>query len=91
MAVKIIIPAALQKFTNNQPTIECDCTSVSELIDQLETFYPGIKARLCDESGKPRRFLKFYVNDEDISFLEDTATMLVDGDQVTIIEIAISN
>jgi sulfur-carrier protein len=91
MAIKVIIPTVLQKFISDQPTIECDCTSVSELIDQLETLYPGTKARLCDQRGRPRQFLRFYVNNEDISFLEDTATMLADGDQVTIIVIPASN
>lgn len=85
MAVKVLVPTTLQKFTNDQPTIECSGTSVAELIDQLESSCPGIKARLCDESGKPRRFLNFYVNDEDIRFLEGTDTVLTDGDKVSIV------
>lgn len=85
MAVKVLVPTTLQKFTNDQPTIECSGTNVAELIDQLESSCPGIKARLCDESGKPRRFLNFYVNDEDIRFLEGTDTVLTDGDKVSIV------
>jgi sulfur-carrier protein len=85
MAVKVLVPTTLQKFTNDQATIECGGTNISELIDQLEASCPGIKARLCDESGKPRRFLNFYVNDEDIRFLEGTDTVLADGDKVSIV------
>ena len=85
MAVKVLIPTPLQKFTNNQATIECTGSNVSELFDVLESNCPGIKARLCDEEGKPRRFLNFYVNSEDIRFLDGTETVLKDGDEVSIV------
>ncbi len=85
MAVKVLIPTPLQKFTNEQSTIECSGNDVNELFDALEQNCPGIKARLCDEEGKPRRFLNFYVNSEDIRFLEGTSTSLQDGDEVSIV------
>ena len=85
MAVKVLIPTPLQKFTNNQATLECGGASVAELLEALEQSCPGIKARLCDEEGKPRRFLNFYVNSEDIRFLEGTETPLKDGDEISII------
>jgi molybdopterin synthase sulfur carrier subunit len=85
MAVKVLIPTPLQKFTNDQATLECTGGNIAELIDALEQNCPGIKARLCDESGEPRRFLNFYVNSEDIRFLEGTSTALNDGDEVSIV------
>lgn len=85
MTVKVLIPTALQKFTNEKATIECSGNSVSELLDSLEQSCPGIKERLCDDQGKPRRFLNFYVNSEDIRFLEGTDTSLQDGDEVSIV------
>jgi sulfur-carrier protein len=85
MAVKVLIPTPLQQFTNNQATIECGGTSVADLIESLEASCPGIKARLCDEQGQPRRFLNFYVNSEDIRFLEGVKTALSDGDEVSIV------
>ena len=85
MTVKVLIPTPLQKFTNNQATIDCSAGSVGELLDALEKNCPGIKARLCDDSGKPRRFLNFYVNSEDIRFLDGTETPLAEGDEVSIV------
>ncbi|MGQ4649187.1 MoaD/ThiS family protein [Lyngbya aestuarii] len=85
MAVKVLVPTALQKFTENQATIECNGSNVAELFDSLESSCPGIKVRLCDEEGKPRRFLNFYVNSEDIRFLEGVNTILKDGDEVSIV------
>jgi molybdopterin converting factor small subunit len=85
MAVKVLIPTALQKFTSDRATIDCDGGSIAELLDALEASCPGVKARLCDDSGQLRRFLNFYVNDEDIRFLDNTSTKLQDGDQVSIV------
>jgi MoaD family protein len=85
MSVKVLVPTPLQKFTNDQATLECSAGNVAELLDSLEQSCPGIKSRLCDEEGKPRRFLNFYVNSEDIRFLEGTETPLKDGDEVSIV------
>jgi sulfur-carrier protein len=85
MAVKVLIPTPLQKLTNNQATLECDGSNISELLETLEQNCPGIKARLCDEQGELRRFVNFYVNSEDIRFLDGAKTSLKDGDEVSII------
>jgi sulfur-carrier protein len=45
MSVKVLIPTPLQKFTNNQATIECGGANVSELIESLEAHCPGIKKK----------------------------------------------
>ncbi|MCG6135819.1 MAG: MoaD/ThiS family protein [Nostoc sp. LLA-1] len=85
MAVTVLVPTALQKFTNNQATLTCSGTNIGELFDSLEESCPGIKSRLCDEKGQPRRFLNLYVNSEDIRFLEGIDTPLKDGDEVSIV------
>ncbi|HLO51574.1 MAG TPA: MoaD/ThiS family protein [Kamptonema sp.] len=85
MSIKVLIPTPMQKFTNNQATIDCSGGNISELIESLENNCPGIKKSLCDEKGEPRRFFNFYVNREDIRFLEDLDTALKDGDEVSIL------
>ncbi len=85
MAIKVLVPTALQKFTKDQATIECGGSNIKELLDSLEANCPGIQARLCDEQGNPRRFLNLYVNSEDIRFLDGVNTSLSDGDEVSIV------
>ena len=85
MAVKVLIPTTLQKFTNNEATADLDSQNVAELIETLERNFPGIKKRLCDESGKINRFLNIYVNSEDIRFLDGPETALKDEDEVSIV------
>ena len=85
MAVQVLIPTPLQKFTRDEASVSLEATSVSALVDAMEARFPGIKARLCDDSGKLRRFLNVYVNSEDIRFLDNEATSLSDGDEVSIV------
>lgn len=85
MSVKVLVPTVLQKYADNQSVLECDGSSVKELVETLEEKYPGFKGRLRDDEGKLRRFLNFYVNSEDIRFLENEKTSLKDGDEVSIV------
>jgi MoaD family protein len=85
MAVQVLIPTPLQKFTNNEAAVSLEAGTVDALLQALDGRYPGILGRLCDEGGKLRRFLNVYVNSEDIRFLENQATALNDGDEVSIV------
>ncbi|MBG1271836.1 MoaD/ThiS family protein [Nostoc sp. WHI] len=85
MAVKVLIPTALQNLTNNQATLESNGSTIAELLDSLEESFPGIKSRLCDEKGELRRFLNFYVDSEDIRYLDGINTALQDGNEVSIV------
>jgi molybdopterin converting factor small subunit len=85
MAIQVLIPTPLQKFTNNQASLSVEATNVDELLKALEAHFPGILDRLCDENGKLRRFLNVYVNSEDIRFLDHQNTSLVAGDEVSIV------
>ncbi len=85
MAITVRVPAPLQKLTQNQAEIEASATNIKELIEDLEKNFPGIKERICDETGKVRRFINIYVNEEDVRFLQQDETPLKDGDEVSII------
>ncbi len=85
MAIQVLIPTPLQKFTNDEASVSLEAGTVSALVEALEARFPGIQARLCDESGKLRRFLNIYVNSEDIRFLDNEATALNHGDEVSIV------
>lgn len=79
------IPTPLRKLTSDKDEVTINAASIAELIDQMEVQYPGIKSRLCDETGNVRRFINLYVNNEDIRFLSGKETALKDGDIVSII------
>lgn len=85
MAITVRVPTPLQRLTNGQGEVQCEGKSVSDLLADLEKRYPGIKERICDDSGKLRRFVNIFVNDEDIRFLQGEQTAIKDGDEVSII------
>jgi len=85
MSVQVLIPTPLQKFTADKASVQLEAGSVQELIEALDVAFPGLGNRLCDEQVKLRRFLNFYVNSEDIRFLENQNTPLNAGDEVSIV------
>lgn len=85
MAVTVRIPTPLQKLTNNLAEVQGVGATLKDVIDDLERRYPGIKDRICDETGKVRRFVNVFVNEEDVRFQQGEATPVKDGDEVSII------
>jgi molybdopterin synthase sulfur carrier subunit len=84
MSVEVRIPTILRPYTDGAKAVDASGTSLSELIDDLETNHPGLKDRLID-NGDLRRFVNVYVNDEDARFLGGLETPVVDGDQVVVL------
>jgi sulfur-carrier protein len=85
MSVSVRIPTPLRKLTQNQELVDGQGDTIREILDNLEKNYPGLKERVCDEQGSVRRFVNIFVNDEDIRFLQDTATLVKAGDEVSIV------
>ncbi|HSA64350.1 MAG TPA: MoaD/ThiS family protein [Nitrospira sp.] len=83
--IKVRIPTPLRPLTKGQGEVEVTAASITDLIDTLNAAHPGIKARLCDDSGELRRFVNIYVNEEDIRFLKGKDTSLKAGDEVSIV------
>jgi len=85
MTITVRIPTPLRKLTGGADEVSVTAGNVGEMIDSLESAHPGLKERLCDESGAIRRFVNIYVNDEDVRFLKGRETDLADGDEVSIV------
>ena len=85
MSVKVRIPSPLLKLTNNKSEVTAEGSTVANVLDDLESQFPGIKERICEDNGAPRRFINIYINEEDIRFLEGEKTPVKDGDDMSII------
>lgn len=85
MSSTIRIPAPLRKLTKDQAVVEVQGATIDELLANLEKGYPGIKDRICDETGQIRRFVNIFVNGEDIRFKEGAKTKVAEGSEVSII------
>jgi len=85
MSVNVRIPTPLRKLTNELDIVSADGGNLGACIDGLEARYPGLKDRLCDETGELRRFVNIYINGEDVRFQQGVETPLKAGDEVSIV------
>tara|TARA_B100001123_G_C14493763_1_gene703501 strand:- start:185 stop:460 length:276 start_codon:yes stop_codon:yes gene_type:complete len=85
MSITVRVPAPLRNLTKEQSKIEIDASTISELIDGLESLYPGMKDRLLDENGELRYFVNLYLNGEDVRFLNGVDTNVNSGDELSIV------
>ncbi len=83
--IKVRIPTPLRPLTKGKSEVEAQAGSIAAMIDALNQAHPGLKDRICDETGELRRFVNIYVNEEDIRFLKGKETSLNDGDEVSIV------
>ena len=85
MGVMVRIPTPLRRMTNGLDKLEMNESTLSNMIDELETNYPGFRERLIDENGDLRYFVNSYVNGEDVRFLDGLATQTNSGDEISIV------
>jgi molybdopterin synthase sulfur carrier subunit len=69
MSAKVRIPTILRTYTGGANEVEASGATVAAVLDSLEADYPGLKARILDDSGALRRFVNVYVGDDDVRFI----------------------
>jgi molybdopterin synthase sulfur carrier subunit len=82
---QVRIPTPLRKYTGGAEAVSADGATVGALVADLDKKHPGIKDRICDESGAVRRFVNIFVNGEDIRFLQNLETAVKAGDEISIV------
>ena len=85
MSVSVRIPTILRTYTGGESEVTAAGTTLSEVLDDLDGTYTGIKGRILDEAGNLRRFVNVYVGNDDVRFLDGLGTATPDGTQLSII------
>src|SRR5262249_4771179 len=85
MAIEVRIPTILRPYTGGAKAVEGTGDTIADLLTDLDSRYPGLRARLVTDEGALHRFVNVYINDEDVRFLGALAAKLKDGDPVTIL------
>jgi len=85
MATQVRIPTPLRKLTADQELVSAEGGTIAEILTSLDSSFPGLNERICDENGNIRRFVNVYLNDEDIRFLGDKNTPVKEGDEISIV------
>ncbi|MSP63261.1 MAG: MoaD/ThiS family protein [Myxococcales bacterium] len=79
------IPTSLRKLTKGQEEVKAEGATVGAILADLEVNFPGLRERICDDSGALRRFVNIFANDEDIRFLQNLDTPVKESDELSIV------
>jgi molybdopterin converting factor small subunit len=81
-AVTVRLPRALTNlFRQAKPVVEVPASTVSDMIDELDARWPGMRDRLCDSSPAVRRHINVFVEGRHATL----QTRLRPGSEVTIL------
>ncbi len=85
MAIRVYIPTPYRRLTRNQPFVEGHGDNLTELLEDLERRFPGIRDHVFNEVGEIHRHMNVYVNNVPAEELGGKRTVLKDGDEVALI------
>ena len=85
MPVSVLLPTAFTKHTAGQRQFNSSAENLPGLLREIDQAFPSLSQQIRDETGKLRRFINIYINDEDIRFLGGDAYSFADGDEVMLI------
>jgi len=80
----VVIPAPYRGPTRGAQELRVDGQSVRECLDAVERAHPGFRELVLDESGVTHRFVKLFVNEEQIDS-SSLDTSLEEGDRLEIL------
>jgi molybdopterin synthase sulfur carrier subunit len=82
---QVRIPTPLRKYTGGAEAVQADGATIGALVADLDKRHPGLRDRICDESGAVRRFVNIFVNGEDIRFLQNLESAVNPTDEISIV------
>ncbi|MGA8302678.1 MAG: MoaD/ThiS family protein [Thermoplasmata archaeon] len=82
--LEIHLDSWLRQFgPRSNETVAAD--SIGQLLDVLEQRYPGLRFKLRDETGRLRRYVRVFVDGEDVSETTGVTTSLVGARTIDIL------
>jgi molybdopterin converting factor small subunit len=85
LTAHVRIPTILRTYTGGESEVTAAGATLSEVLDDLDANFAGIKGRILDDNGELRRFVNVYVGNDDVRFLDNLATPTPDGAQISVI------
>ncbi len=85
MSVQFEFLGPLRQVVNGDDKVLVAAGTVGEALAELDRRYPGLTGRLLESEGNLHRHINIYINEEDVRFKEQLATILEPGDVVTVI------
>ncbi len=83
---KIRFTSALKRFFPSLHEEYVQGETVSEVLDQLERKYPGLKDYLVDEGGSMRKHINIFIGDQLITDREGLTDIVEEGEEILIFQ-----
>ena len=84
MSVEVRVTSILQRIVGTK-SVQSEGATVAELLEDVNTRFPGFKEQISMDDGSLHRFVNIYINDEDIRFLQSLETPVQEGDVLSIL------
>ncbi len=85
LTVRVQIPAALRRFTDQQREVTLEAATVGEALQALADRYPALAQHLFTPEGSLRTFVNVYVEDTNIRQLQGLETPLKEGARLMLV------
>ena len=82
MPVNVHFSSHIRSYTGGRADVEANGSNLAEILDDLESRYPGIRFRIVDEQGRIRTHMNFFVGNE---LVRDLAHRVAPGEEVHIL------
>ena len=85
MPVEVRLPTLLRSAAGGERTVAATGDTIGEVLADLQSTYPAMAGQVLTAGGELHRFVNVYVNDDDVRYLDKLATLVADGDVVSIL------
>lgn len=83
--VRVLLPAALRPLCFGRAELVGEGRTVGEVVRGLSRIYPRLGERLLDGEGRARRYVSFFLGDEDVRQLGGLEAAVADGNVLTVV------
>ena len=81
--MRVRIPTPLRSYTDQQKVVEGEGATVSEVLDNLDRRFPGIRFRMVDEQNRLRQHMNVWIGQDPVT---DLAAPVTAADEITIMQ-----
>lgn len=82
MAVDVVLPAALREYAKGRSEVKGSGKNLATLLADLDGRYPGLRQRVCEDTGAIRQYVSVFVNGDQVVDSNPAQVKLREGDTV---------
>ncbi len=82
---KVLVPPPYRGPTRGEAVVEVDGRDVRSCLEAVERRFPGFLAQVVDESGRPHRFVRLFLNGEQLPSGDALDRPVGPGDEIEVL------